>query len=80
MAGAESSPAAALLVGANPVAGAFAAGKVESGAAARLNARACSSARYSSNRESSDFHERLLKVGNMPPALMREGLMQTYKA
>lgn len=23
-----------------------------------------------------DFHERLLKVGNMPPALMREGLMQ----
>jgi uncharacterized protein (DUF885 family) len=22
-----------------------------------------------------DFHERLLKVGNMPPALMREGLM-----
>ncbi len=23
----------------------------------------------------SDFHERLLKVGNMPPALMREGLM-----
>ena len=28
----------------------------------------------------SDFHERLLKVGNMPPALMREGLMQSYKA
>jgi uncharacterized protein (DUF885 family) len=28
----------------------------------------------------SDFHERLLKVGNMPPALMREGLMQNYKA
>jgi uncharacterized protein (DUF885 family) len=27
----------------------------------------------------SDFHERLLKVGNMPPALMREGLMQSYK-
>jgi uncharacterized protein (DUF885 family) len=26
----------------------------------------------------SDFHERLLKVGNMPPALMREGLMQSY--
>lgn len=25
----------------------------------------------------SDFHERLLKVGNMPPALMREGLMQS---
>ena len=23
----------------------------------------------------SDFHERLLKIGNMPPALMREGLM-----
>jgi len=23
-----------------------------------------------------DFHERLLKVGNMPPTLMREGLMQ----
>jgi len=22
-----------------------------------------------------DFHERLLRVGNMPPALMREGLM-----
>jgi uncharacterized protein (DUF885 family) len=28
----------------------------------------------------SDFHERLLKVGNMPPALMREGLMQSYKS
>ena len=28
----------------------------------------------------SDFHERLLKVGNMPPALMREGLMQSYRA
>ena len=28
----------------------------------------------------SDFHERLLKVGNMPPALMREGLMNSYKA
>ncbi len=28
----------------------------------------------------SDFHERLLKVGNMPPALMREGLMQGYKS
>ncbi len=28
----------------------------------------------------SDFHERLLKVGNMPPALMRAGLMQSYKA
>jgi uncharacterized protein (DUF885 family) len=28
----------------------------------------------------SDFHERLLKVGNMPPALMREGLMQNYKS
>jgi len=28
----------------------------------------------------SDFHERLLKVGNMPPALMREGLLQSYKA
>jgi uncharacterized protein (DUF885 family) len=28
----------------------------------------------------SDFHERLLKVGNMPPALMREGLRQSYKA
>ena len=28
----------------------------------------------------SDFHERLLKIGNMPPALMREGLMQSYKA
>jgi len=25
-----------------------------------------------------DFHERLLKVGNMPPALMRAGLMQSY--
>lgn len=25
----------------------------------------------------SDFHERLLKVGNMPPALMRKGLMGT---
>jgi uncharacterized protein (DUF885 family) len=24
-----------------------------------------------------DFHERLLKIGNMPPALMREGLMAT---
>jgi uncharacterized protein (DUF885 family) len=28
----------------------------------------------------SDFHERLLKVGNMPPALMREGLLQSYRA
>jgi uncharacterized protein (DUF885 family) len=28
----------------------------------------------------SDFHERLLKVGNMPPALMREGLMQSYRS
>ena len=28
----------------------------------------------------SDFHERLLKVGNMPPALMREGLLQSYKS
>ena len=28
----------------------------------------------------SDFHERLLKVGNMPPALMRVGLMDSYKA
>ena len=27
----------------------------------------------------SDFHERLLKVGNMPPALIREGLMQSYR-
>lgn len=27
----------------------------------------------------SDFHERLLRVGNMPPALMREGLIQSYK-
>lgn len=27
-----------------------------------------------------DFHERLLKVGNMPPALMRVGLMDSYKA
>lgn len=27
----------------------------------------------------SDFHERLLKVGNMPPALMREGLMASLK-
>jgi hypothetical protein len=27
-----------------------------------------------------DFHERLLKVGNMPPALMHEGLMQSYEA
>jgi uncharacterized protein (DUF885 family) len=27
-----------------------------------------------------DFHERLLKVGNMPPALMREGLMQSFKS
>jgi len=26
-----------------------------------------------------DFHERLLKVGNMPPALMREGLMATLE-
>jgi hypothetical protein len=25
----------------------------------------------------SDFHERLLKVGRMPPSLMREGLMNT---
>jgi uncharacterized protein (DUF885 family) len=25
----------------------------------------------------SDFHERLLKVGNMPPDLMRSGLMAT---
>jgi uncharacterized protein (DUF885 family) len=25
----------------------------------------------------SDFHERLLKVGNMPPSLMRKGLMAT---
>ena len=24
-----------------------------------------------------DFHERLLKVGNMPPSLMEEGLMAT---
>ena len=28
----------------------------------------------------SDFHERLLRVGNMPPALMREGLMQSFKS
>jgi uncharacterized protein (DUF885 family) len=27
----------------------------------------------------SDFHERLLKVGNMPPKLMREGLMNSLK-
>jgi uncharacterized protein (DUF885 family) len=27
----------------------------------------------------SDFHERLLKVGNMPPSLMRESLMQSYQ-
>lgn len=26
----------------------------------------------------SDFHERLLKVGNMPPSLMREGLLASY--
>jgi uncharacterized protein (DUF885 family) len=28
----------------------------------------------------SDFHERLLKVGNMPPSLMREGLLASYAA
>jgi uncharacterized protein (DUF885 family) len=28
----------------------------------------------------SDFHERLLKVGSMPPPLMREGLMATIAA
>ena len=28
----------------------------------------------------SDFHERLLKVGNMPPALMRAGLLASYGA
>jgi uncharacterized protein (DUF885 family) len=27
----------------------------------------------------SDFHERLLKVGNMPPSLMREGLMHSLE-
>lgn len=27
-----------------------------------------------------DFHERLLKVGNMPPALMRDGLMASIEA
>jgi uncharacterized protein (DUF885 family) len=26
----------------------------------------------------SDFHERLLKVGNMPPSLMREGLLASF--
>jgi uncharacterized protein (DUF885 family) len=26
----------------------------------------------------SDFHERLLKIGNMPPSLMREGLLASY--
>jgi uncharacterized protein (DUF885 family) len=27
----------------------------------------------------SDFHEQLLKIGNMPPALMREGLMASIQ-
>jgi uncharacterized protein (DUF885 family) len=50
------------------------------GASEIMRMREEAKARLGARFTLSDFHERLLKVGNMPPALMREGLMQSYKA